>query len=191
LASALALGGCMGGASAPSAQTRGPAIAFDSIDGAPRPVFDRLVASLDAEARARGLPVVTRAGEAAYRVRGYLAAMKTGREAAIVWVWDVYDANAERRLRVAGREPAGRGTANAWARADERMLRKIAHQGVQAFAQLLALPEPRESAPERAPAGANPRPRPPGPAVAQAGRDDARSQDTPAILAFADRPRGY
>ena len=74
---ALALAGCASDA-APmlvQAQLRGPTIAFESIDGPPLPIFQKLVANLSAEAAQRQILVVSRAGQPAYRVRGYLAAL--------------------------------------------------------------------------------------------------------------------
>lgn len=167
---ALALGGCSSRSEAPRADAaRGPAIAFDSIDGPPRPVFDRLVANLDSAARARGLPVVTREGDAAYRVRGYLAATRRGDKTTIAWVWDVYDPAQRRRLRVAGEEPVRARGGDLWATADEAVLRKVAQEGVQAFAMLLALPA--APAPEASPGSGGERtpttPRRSGPAVAE------------------------
>src|SRR5579884_1192564 len=73
LATAAALGGCAGSGAAsgayamatPDAQT----IAFESIDGPPPQVFDRMVGVLDSESKLRNLSVVSREGQAAYRVR--------------------------------------------------------------------------------------------------------------------------
>jgi hypothetical protein len=51
-----------------------PTVAFESIDGPPVGVFQRLVQNLSAEAEARQIAVVSREGRSHYRVRGYLAA---------------------------------------------------------------------------------------------------------------------
>jgi hypothetical protein len=76
LLAALAVAGCAN--SDPTVTGSIPAnhsqtIAFESVDGPPRPVFDRLVSALAAEAEQRELPVVTHTGPSAYRVRAYLA----------------------------------------------------------------------------------------------------------------------
>ena len=68
------LGGCAsnGGASgnAAFAQADGSTVAFESIDGPPPQIFDRMVNLLDSEAKLRHLAVVSREGNAAaYRVR--------------------------------------------------------------------------------------------------------------------------
>jgi len=49
----------------------GPTLAFDSIDGPPVAVFNRLVDNLTSEAQARQLSIASREGAANYRVRGY------------------------------------------------------------------------------------------------------------------------
>jgi len=110
-------------------------VAFESIDGLPEGLFRKLVHNLSEEAEARQLPVVTREGPAHYRVRGYAAAHVRGRRTSIAWVWDVYDAQERRALRIAGEEGAhnrGRG----WAAADDKVLRRVAGaamDGLDAF----------------------------------------------------------
>ena len=49
----------------------------------------------------------------------------------IAWVWDVYDNNQQRALRLSGEEPAGKAGRDAWAAADDLVLRKIAQAGPQ------------------------------------------------------------
>src|SRR6185436_202634 len=72
---ASALGGCAGGGSYAMASTgSGPTVAFESIDGPPPQVFDRMVNVLDGESKLRNLSIVSREGGASYRVRSYLSA---------------------------------------------------------------------------------------------------------------------
>ena len=129
LALALAAGGCAnapGPAPMASVSTeRGASIAFESIDGPPVAVFQNLVTTLSAEAPSRQVQVVSRTGSPAYRVRGYLAAIVVGGKSHISWVWDVYDADKQRVLRIAGEEATSRPGSNAWAAADEQMVRRI------------------------------------------------------------------
>ena len=77
LAAAGALGGCAS-SGAPGASfamaSDGPTVAFESIDGPPPAVFDRMVGVLDSETKLRNLSIVSREGSAAYRVRSYLSA---------------------------------------------------------------------------------------------------------------------
>src|ERR1700753_3465501 len=79
-------------------------VAFQRIDGLPEPQFRRLVQNLSDEASPRRIAVVTRAGPAQYRVRGYAAAQIRGKHTVIAWVWDVYDANEQRVTRLGGGE---------------------------------------------------------------------------------------
>jgi len=166
LALALAVGGCAN-APAPMASVvsqRGASIAFESIDGPPVSVFQNLVTTLSAEAATRQVQVVSRSGAPAYRIRGYLAAIVVGGKSHISWVWDVYDADKQRVLRIAGEEAGGRLGANAWAAADEQMVRRIARTSVDRLAAFLA-------APSVPPAG-EPATEPGQPAIASADAPD-------------------
>jgi hypothetical protein len=148
LAAATALAGCAGGnapansyAMAPSAGS-GATVAFESIDGPPPQVFDRMVGVLDSESKLRSLSVVSREGTAAYRVRSYLAAQVVRGKTVIAWVWDVYDANQQRALRLSGEEPtaakAGRdATRDPWQAADDLVLRKIAQAGFSGLSNMI------------------------------------------------------
>jgi hypothetical protein len=151
---ALAAGGCAT-APAPSAglatERGGASIAFESIDGPPVGVFQNLVTTLSAEATARQVLVVSRAGQPAYRIRGYLAAIVAGGRSHISWVWDVYDADKRRVLRISGEEAAGRPGANAWAAADEQMVRRIARTSMERLVAFLAAP-PAPPEPQPGPA---------------------------------------
>lgn len=88
LAAAVALGGGAANsyAMAPSAGS-GATVAFESIDGPPPQVFDRMVGVLDSESKLRSLSVVSREGTAAYRVRSYLSAQIVRGKTVIAWVW--------------------------------------------------------------------------------------------------------
>jgi hypothetical protein len=143
LALALGASGC---ANTPApmasvASERGASIAFESIDGPPVAVFQNLVTTISAEAATRQVRVVSRTGDPAYRVRGYLAAIVVGGKSHISWVWDVYDADRRRVFRIAGEEAAGRPGANAWAAADEQMVRRIARTSMDRLAAFLASPQ--------------------------------------------------
>jgi hypothetical protein len=118
----------------------GPTIAFDSIDGAPVGVFNRLVDNLTAEAQGRQLAIASREGRSSYRVRGYLAAQVIRGRTHISWVWDVYDDDKLRTLRISGEEAAGRGGADPWSVADETMLRRIARASMERIAAHVANP---------------------------------------------------
>jgi hypothetical protein len=116
---ASALGGCAGGGAtsgsyAMASTGSGPTVAFESIDGPPPQVFDRMVNVLDSESKLRNLSIVSREGGASYRVRSYLSAQVVRGKTMIAWVWDVYDNNQQRALRLSGEEAAGKAGRDAW-----------------------------------------------------------------------------
>jgi hypothetical protein len=118
-------------------------VAFEQIDGPPEGVFRKLVHELAEEAQVRQVAVVSRERPAQFRVRGYIAAHVRGNRTTIAWVWDVYDADQKRALRIAGEEDAGRVGNDAWATTDEQMLRRISRASMdQLVAFLAAPPEP-------------------------------------------------
>jgi hypothetical protein len=119
---------------------RSATVAFESIDGPPKPVFQKLVENLATEAVARQVAVISREATPRYRIRGYMAAHLEGRRIHIGWVWDVYDANRRRVLRIASEEPAGRRVGDAWAAADDAMLRRIASASMDRLAAFLDAP---------------------------------------------------
>ena len=141
LALACALGGCAAGGAAGSDSfamaSSGPTVTFESIDGPPPQVFDRMVGVLDSESKLRNLSIVSRDGSAAYRVRSYLAAEVNRGRTVIAWVWDVYDRNQQRALRLSGEEPAGKAGRDAWNAADDLVLRRIAQAGFSGLSSMV------------------------------------------------------
>lgn len=135
---------------APSLASREIAIAFESIDGPPPEVFRRYVQKLSDEAQARQVPMVTREGFAAFRVRGYLAAgvERKKKRTLISWVWDVYDAQQSRAFRIAGEEAVPGAAGDVWASVDDATLARIAQKGMTQLADYLRNPP---SAPDAAP----------------------------------------
>jgi hypothetical protein len=130
----------------------GSTVTFESIDGPPPEVFSKLVATLNDEAGLQKVAVVSRTAPATYRVRGYMSALVGRNKTSFGWVWDVYDADKNRVLRISGEEPAtpaGRRQ-NAWAAADEQVLRGMSRNGMERIAAFLnsdvpapaAIPEP-------------------------------------------------
>jgi hypothetical protein len=154
--------GSIGQTLGPSAQARSN-IAFESIDGVPRDISQRLVGDLNEAAATLRIAVVPAGGEAAYRMRGYLAAHSEGSTTSIAWAWDVYDAELQRAFRLsgeeragsaAGRDPAGKTPAGrdpegrSWAAVDEALLRRIARTGMEQLAGFMAsAPAPAAPAP--------------------------------------------
>ena len=188
LAIACGLGGCAGGgavndsfAMANASTGAGSTVAFEQIDGPPPQVFDRLVGVLDSESKLRSLSIVSREGTAAYRVRSYLSAQVNHGRTVIAWVWDVYDRAQQRALRLSGQEPAGKAGRDAWAAADDLVLRKIAQAGLSGLTAMINGTGPADTPP---PAPATPGKR--GPAVA-----DANDLPPPASGQFSVSALGY
>jgi hypothetical protein len=174
--------GCMatGQNAGPTAQGFGPTVAFESVDGPPPQVFERLVRALEAESGTggRSFSVVPREASASYRIRSYLSAQVRRGRTTIAWVWDVYGPDRERALRLSGEEPAaGRSGRDAWAVADDQIMRRIAQAGLSGVSQLIDGSAPAQGAPAAQPAG---------PAIAR--NDDAAPEPAAAprraVLAF-------
>jgi hypothetical protein len=184
--SAATLGGCAGNSAGPSnAMAMAPAsdgatIAFDQIDGPPPQVFDRMVNVLDSESKLRSLAIVSREGPAAYRVRSYLSAQVVSGKPVIAWVWDVYDRNQERTLRLSGTEQvAGAASRDPWLGADDLVLRKIAQAGFSGLAGMLNGTVPADGAPQPAARG---------PAIATAAPAPADTGNKSVVaLGYTDR----
>jgi hypothetical protein len=158
------LGGCASGGpgngSFAMASGNGATVTFESIDGPPPQVFDRMVNLLDSESKLRNVAIVSRDGSASYRVRSYLAAQVSRGRTTIAWVWDVYDRDQQRAIRLSGEEPAGKAGRDAWAAADDVVLRRIAQAGLTGLSGMI-----NGTAPSDAPAP-SPTLRGRGPAVA-------------------------
>ena len=162
LAMACGLGGCAASASFAMASNDGPTVTFESIDGPPPQVFERMVNVLDSESKLRSLSIVSRETAAAYRVRSYLAAEVSHGRTVIAWVWDVYDRDQQRALRLSGEEPTGKAGRDPWTAADDLVLRKIAQAGLSGLSAMINGTAPVEPPPPAAPAPSGKR----GPAVA-------------------------
>jgi hypothetical protein len=149
LATAGTLAGCAGnGGAASSAFAMAgepPTITFESVDGPPPQIFDRMVSVLDGESKLRSLAIVSREAPAAYRIRSYLSAQVVRGHTMIAWVWDIYDRDQQRALRLSGEEPAGKPGRDPWGTADDLVLRKIAQAGLSGLSSML------NGMPQRAP----------------------------------------
>ncbi|MCK0209344.1 hypothetical protein MWN33_15015 [Starkeya koreensis] len=204
LMAALALGACQTDGNKPvaaksisSPSSGGKALAFESIDGPPKPVFDKLVANLTTEAQAQQVPIASRQSQAAYRVRGYLAASVENGKGEVDWVWDVFDADRERVLRVAGVEKVGPGK-DVWNGLDDAMIQRIAAKSLDEISTRLAAGSTPGSGPARTldPADAPPVREDDGPAVADGSEEPgpALAETAPAAgapanaLTFAAHP---
>jgi hypothetical protein len=139
---AFALAACetAGQSNLSAAQPRGASVAFDSIDGLPPEQFQTLVKDLNDEAQSRRLAVISREKTAAYRVRGYLAAEIEKGKTTVSWVWDVFDTNQQRALRITGSQRAGGHRREGWAAVDDATLHSVAHTSMDQLAAFLTSP---------------------------------------------------
>jgi hypothetical protein len=127
-------------------QPRGATVAFESIDGPPPEQFKKLVHDLNDEAQSRHLAVVSRDKPSVYRVRGYLSADITKHHTKVSWVWDVFDKNEHRALRITGTETA-KSRPRGWPAASDEMLKRIANSSMDQLATFLTSPEVTPNAP--------------------------------------------
>lgn len=182
LALAGSLAGCVSDGQGPVAmeQSAGATtVAFESIDGPPPQVFERMVGMIDSESKLRHVAVVSREAPATYRVRSYLAAQVQRGRTSIAWVWDVYDRNHQRTLRLSGEEASGKAGSDAWASADDVVLRRIAQAGLGGLSGIINGGAPTETPAEPAAA--------PEPVVAAADEPASPSHETSKALSFAAR----
>jgi len=178
---ACGLGACASGGAGNGSMASagaGPTVAFESIDGPPPQVFDRMVSVLDSESKLRSLSIASREGAATYRVRSYLSAQVNRGRTVIAWVWDVYDRDQQRALRLTGEEPGGKLARDPWAAADDLLLRKIAQAGLSGLNAMVNGSGPSDAPPPTAPGKR-------GPAVA------STDQRSPAWGQFGVSALGY
>lgn len=124
-----------------ASQSRGATVTFETIDGPPAEQFAKLVENLDQEAKTRRLAVVSRGQPSAYRVRGYLAVKVAKQHTTVSWLWDVFDQNEGRALRISGEEIAKDRQHRGWNAADDDMLKRIASSSMDQLATFLTSPE--------------------------------------------------
>lgn len=173
-------------------------VAFEQIDGPPLAVFKGLVAELDGQAKAHGIDVVAPGGEAAYRIRGYLANHVVGGRPHVAYVWDIYDSEERRNIRITGEEAGAKAArrADAWEAADPAMVKRIAETSVGQLASFLGTParstpvaRPAPATPASAPAS-RPDVAPPAEPAVKPEPTDPTESDTPIAAAPATQPRG-
>jgi hypothetical protein len=116
-------------------------VAFDRVDGLPPAVFDRYVRKLNDEAEASRVPVVTREGFAPYRIKGYVSVWTRKRETTMSWVWEVFDAEGQRVIRLSGDEKVGKAGRDAWQTVSDEVLARAARNGMEQLSQYFRAPE--------------------------------------------------
>ena len=154
LALALSVAGCNTTGQGGLATGQNTTVAFESIDGPTEAVYTKLVQGLTEAAGARQIAVVSRGAPAQYRVRIYAATVVYPKRSVVHWVWDVYDANQQRTRRLTGEETITGKNLKTWAAADDALVRKIAHSGMDRLVAFLGSPAPAPApvAPQTAPA---------------------------------------
>lgn len=161
---ALAAAACTTTGGAPAAGQRAT-VAFDRVDGLPPAVFDRYVRKLSHEAETQNVPVVTREGFAPYRIKGYVSLWTRQRQATLSWVWEIYDSQGQRVVRLAGDEKAGRtGRGDAWQAVSDEVLARAAQDGMTQLSAYFRAPDAPAPAVATAPS------LPAEPSLAPAGR---------------------
>lgn len=161
-----------GGGGLPSGQNA--TVAFDRVDGLPPAVFERYVRKLNDEAEAKRVPVVTREGFAPYRIKGYVSLWTRKRENTLSWVWEVFDSDGQRVMRISGDEKVGKAGRDAWQTVSDEVLARAARSGMEQLSEYFRGPDSQgtavaAAAPEPAPQAPPVRPAPSRPA-SNAGR---------------------
>ncbi|WP_454917454.1 hypothetical protein [Xanthobacter sediminis] len=187
LLTSLALAACQTDGSGMASANGG--LAFVSIDGPPKPTFDRLVNQLSSEAQTRQVKVAANDDPGAYRVKGYLSMHVERGKASVAYAWDIYDPNKARVARITGEESAGlvKGAAG-WAACDDTVLAKIADRSMAELSETLGVG--RASGGSSAPAA---EPAPATTAAAPAQENPAQenpAQENPAQTAPAQGAEG-
>jgi len=81
-------------------------------------------------------------------VRGYLAADVAKGATTISWVWDVFDGEQQRSLRITGAETVKGRHRDAWQAVDDAMLRRIAQSSMSELAAFLTSAEAAPGTPD-------------------------------------------
>ncbi len=120
---------------------RGTTVAFESIEGLPDgALFDKLKAQMNQQVHAHQLTAVSREATAQYRVKCYLGAVVQGKKTTFTWLWDVYSADQQLAVRLSGEVP-GTTSEHGWAAADDQVVDRLAHDGMERLAAYLANPD--------------------------------------------------
>ncbi|MFG1480285.1 hypothetical protein V5F53_16755 [Xanthobacter sp. V4C-4] len=182
LAASLALAACQTDGSGMA--TSSGALAFVSIDGPPKPTFEKLVNTLSSEAESRQMKMAARDDPRAYRVKGYLSMHVERGKASVAYAWDVYDPGKDRVARITGEESAGpvKG-AGGWAACDDAVLERIANRSMAELSAALGGSGGDRPAPAAATAPA-PAADAPAPAAEPGGPVAALAEAAP-VLAYA------
>ena len=114
-------------------------IQFAPIVGPSLEAASSLSERLTAQASARGIRVVGQAGGGAtHLLKGYFTPLIEGRQATVVYVWDVYDPKGNRVHRISGQEKAAAGSGDGWAAVPPSTMQAIGAATIDQFAAWLS-----------------------------------------------------
>jgi hypothetical protein len=120
-------------------------VAVQSIEGLPDALAPRFSSHLATQAQARDISFVDTGAAPRFRIRGYLNAYAGDGGTTIAWVWDVFDARAQRAQRISGEKVLGRGGADPWSAVDDAALTYVAARSLDEIGGFLA--ESRQATP--------------------------------------------
>ena len=95
---------------------------------------------MNQQVHAHQLTAVSREAAAQYRVKCYLGAVVQGKKTTFTWLWDVYSADQQLAVRLSGEVP-GATSEHGWAAADDQVVGRLAHDGMERLAAYLANPD--------------------------------------------------
>lgn len=114
----------------------GTQIRFAPIVGPSVEAATALSESLTAGARRRGIGMA--GGGSGYLLRGYFTPLVEGRDATVIFVWDVYDAEGNRVHRISGQEKASSGSGEGWNAVPTSSMQAIGNSTIDQFAAWVA-----------------------------------------------------
>jgi hypothetical protein len=117
----------------------GMPVSVESIDGPPEMLQAAIIDELASAAARNDIDLVTDGAPARYHVRGYVTADRTNAgKAALAYVWDVFDAEKRRAVRVSGSSALKEDSGDSWERLDKEALAKLAADSMAEIASFLA-----------------------------------------------------
>lgn len=113
---------------------------FAPIVGTSVEAATSLSGRLTTHARDRGIRVVGRTDSGAtHMLRGYFTPLIEGRDATVVYVWDVYDPAGNRVHRISGQEKTTAGSGTGWEAVPPATMQAIGDATIDQFASWLAM----------------------------------------------------
>jgi hypothetical protein len=123
-------------------------VAFEPIVGLPQGLALPLAQQLSTEAGARNLTIVPReTATAAVRAKGSFNAETVGQETVVTYVWDLFDANGNRKSRFGGERRVGSTASDPWSVVGDQELGAIASRTIDEILQVMGRVPVSTSAP--------------------------------------------